>query len=99
MKRDSAFQAVAKHLFILGVVLALAGPAWANGEEFFAPAKNGKIDLEFFGLKIRGAFVLTQSSREPSNWLLIKRNDHFADPEWKLETVLPVKQKAAGGKR
>jgi hypothetical protein len=45
MRRDSAFRAVA----ILGFILALAGTAWANGEEFFAPAKNGKIDLVYFG--------------------------------------------------
>jgi hypothetical protein len=49
MKRDSAFHAVARLLFILGFILALAGPAWANGEEFFAPAKNGKIDLVYYG--------------------------------------------------
>ena len=31
-------------------VLALGrARAWANGEEFFAPAKNGKIDLVYFG--------------------------------------------------
>jgi hypothetical protein len=45
MKRDSAFRSVA----ILGFILALAGTAWANGEEFFAPAKNSKIDLVYFG--------------------------------------------------
>jgi len=45
MKRDSAFRSVA----ILGFILTLAGTAWANGEEFFAPAKNGKIDLVYFG--------------------------------------------------
>ena len=45
MRRDSAFRAVA----VLGFILALAGTAWANGEEFFAPAKNGKIDLVYFG--------------------------------------------------
>jgi hypothetical protein len=28
---------------------ALAPAAWANGEEFFAPAKNSKIDLVYFG--------------------------------------------------
>lgn len=56
---------------------------------------KGKIDLEFFGLKLRGSFVLTRTSHDPQNWLLIKRNDHFADPEWKIETVLPVDKKAS----
>jgi hypothetical protein len=51
MKRGSAFRQVA----ILGLaVFAFVGaltpsPAWANGEEFFAPAKNNKIDLVYFG--------------------------------------------------
>src|SRR2546428_827320 len=45
MKRDGAFRSVA----ILGFILALASTAWANGEEFFAPAKNGKIDLVYYG--------------------------------------------------
>ena len=45
MKRDSAFLSVA----ILGFILAFAGTVWANGEEFFAAAKGGKIDLVYFG--------------------------------------------------
>jgi bifunctional non-homologous end joining protein LigD len=57
--------------------------------------EKGRIDLEFFGLKLRGAFVLTRSSRDKTNWLLIKRNDHFVDTDWVLETVLPVKVKRA----
>ena len=50
MKRDSAFrQAAILGLAVLGVIGALAPAAWANGEEFFAPAKNSKIDLVYFG--------------------------------------------------
>ena len=45
MKRATAFRSVA----LFGLLLALAGTAWANGEEFFAPAKNGKIDLVYYG--------------------------------------------------
>src|SRR4030088_1270303 len=45
MKRNSAFRAVA----VVGFILGLAGPIRANGEEFFAPAKNGKIDLGYYG--------------------------------------------------
>ena len=36
-------------LVTLGLVLALAGTAAANGEEFFAAAKEGKIDLVYYG--------------------------------------------------
>jgi hypothetical protein len=45
MKRDSAFLSVA----ILGFLLAFASTVWANGEEFFAAAGGGKIDLVYFG--------------------------------------------------
>ena len=45
MKRDSAFLSVA----ILGFILAFAGTVLANGEEFFAAAGSGKIDLVYFG--------------------------------------------------
>ena len=44
-RRASAFRTAA----VLGFILTLAGTAWANGEEFFAPAKDGKIDLVYFG--------------------------------------------------
>ena|SRR5436190_15954092 len=49
---------------------------------------NGKIVFTFFGKKLRGEFVLTQMSRQPKNWLLIKREDKFADIDWRLKTVL-----------
>jgi len=50
MKRDSAFRQVAIRGFaVLGLIGTLAPAAWANGEEFFAPAKNSKIDLVYFG--------------------------------------------------
>ena len=46
MRRDSAAHSIA----VLGFILAFAGSAWANGEEFFAPpANSGKIDLLYFG--------------------------------------------------
>src|ERR1700686_408252 len=45
MKRDSTFLSVAT----LGFILAFAGTLWANGEEFFAAAGSGKIDLGYFG--------------------------------------------------
>ena len=45
MKRDSTFLSVA----VLGFILAFAATVWANGEEFFAAAGGGKIDLVYFG--------------------------------------------------
>lgn len=54
--------------------------------------KMGKIVITFFGLKLRGEFILVKTGREEKNWLLIKANDHFADPEWKLEPILDPKK-------
>lgn len=45
MKRESAFRTAA----ILGFLLIASASAWANGEEFFAPAQDGKTDLVYFG--------------------------------------------------
>ena len=87
MRRDSAFRSVA----ILGFVLALAGTAWANGEEFFAPAKNGKIDLVYFG-RIKDSqtgrsvtdsvyFVLTDKSTGLSFPFTNDKPGHYRSPD------------------
>ena len=73
---------------------------WDNGKYETAidpetQIKNGKLVLTFFGLKLRGEYKLVRTGTE-TNWLLIKSNDHFADPDWKLETVLEPKKKARG---
>jgi hypothetical protein len=91
MKRDSAFRAVAILLFILGFIPALAGPAWANGEEFFAPAKNGKIDLVYYGRIKDGQtgrsvtdsvyFVLTDKATGLSFPFTNDKPGHFRSPD------------------
>ncbi len=50
--------------------------------------EKGKIVFTFFGSRLRGEFALVKIAREETNWLLIKANDHFADENWELETVL-----------
>jgi bifunctional non-homologous end joining protein LigD len=50
--------------------------------------KKGKFVFTFFGLKLRGEFALVRLQGEENNWLLLKHKDHFADPDWKMETVL-----------
>jgi len=50
--------------------------------------EEGKLSFSFLGKKVRGAFVLTRIARQPKNWLLIKREDSFADIDWKLKTIL-----------
>jgi bifunctional non-homologous end joining protein LigD len=52
----------------------------------------GKIVFSFFGLKLRGEFVLVRVYGRDDQWLLIKAHDHWADPDWRLETILPPQQ-------
>lgn len=71
---------------------------WDDGKYETAadPAKqleNGKLALTFFGLKLRGEFVLVRVYGRDDQWLLIKAHDQWAVPDWELETVLPPKEK------
>ena len=71
---------------------------WDDGhyETQADPAKQvekGKLVFTFFGLKVRGEFALVKMGRQENNWLLIKADDEFADPDWKLETVLAPQKK------
>ncbi len=61
--------------------------------------ERGKLALTFFGLKLRGEFVLVKAYKQEKNWLLIKADDHFADPEWQIETVLDPPPKPPRRKR
>jgi len=55
--------------------------------------EKGKLVFTFFGLKLRGEFALVKMRAKKTNWLIIKADDHFADPKWKLETVLKTKKR------
>ena len=76
---------------------------WDNGkyETTTDPEEQmakGKLVFTFFGLKLRGEYKLVKTSGDDNSWLLLKSNDHFADPDWKLETVLEPQKKKAHGK-
>jgi len=67
---------------------------WDDGkyETETDPAKQlekGKLVLQFFGLKLRGEFVLVRAYGKDGQWLLIKAQDQWADAAWELETILP----------
>jgi bifunctional non-homologous end joining protein LigD len=49
----------------------------------------GRLIITFFGRKLYGEFALVKMKGQAKNWLLIKANDRFAEPDWILETVLP----------
>ena len=61
--------------------------------------EKGKIVFEFFGLKLRGGFALVKMAGDEKNWLIIKADDHFANPDWRLQTVLEPKRSAAKTKK
>ena len=72
---------------------------WDNGKyetdsDPEAQVKKGKFVFTFFGLKLRGEFALVRLSNQEENWLLIKHKDQFADPDWKIETVLEPRRKS-----
>jgi bifunctional non-homologous end joining protein LigD len=50
--------------------------------------RAGKIVFLIFGLKLRGEFALIKMKNRGNNWLLIKAEDQFADPDWELKTVV-----------
>ena len=63
---------------------------WDRG--FFLPAGNpqqgiaqGKLEFALLGEKLKGGFALIRLSGQQKNWLLIKINDSYADPSWRIE--------------
>src|SRR5690606_30352934 len=40
---------------------------------------RGKIDLAFSGFKLKGRFGLIKTKRDPSEWLLVKKQDEFCE--------------------
>ncbi len=48
----------------------------------------GKIEFSLNGNKLKGAFVLTRMRGKDKEWLLIKKKDEYADPAFRLKTVL-----------
>ncbi len=70
---------------------------WDNGKyetdnEPEEQIKKGKLTFTFFGLKLRGEFVLVRMHGQQKNWLLIKSDDQFANAEWEIELMLPKRR-------
>ncbi len=63
---------------------------WDNGnyELKAGSVRTGKLDIFFHGKKLKGMFALAKMSGREKEWLLIKKNDEFADSEFKLKMVL-----------
>lgn len=52
--------------------------------------KAGKLAFVLYGKKLKGGFALARMKGRGTGkeWLLIKKRDADADPQWKLETAL-----------
>src|SRR5918912_2808753 len=52
--------------------------------------ERGKLEFELEGEKLRGAFTLVRMKGREGEWLLIKKQDEFAEPGWELRLRKPV---------
>lgn len=69
---------------------------WDRGTYSVLPGENpletyrqGKLHLDFKGERLRGMFMLIRSSRGDRQWLLFKKKDVDALPEWETSMILP----------
>jgi hypothetical protein len=46
------------------------------------------MQLYLEGEKLKGAFAMARIKGKGKDWLLIKKRDSYADPSFRLETVL-----------
>jgi bifunctional non-homologous end joining protein LigD len=49
---------------------------------------SGKLEFRLNGTKLNGIFVLARMKGKQKEWLLIKKRDAYADPSFRLRTVL-----------
>jgi bifunctional non-homologous end joining protein LigD len=54
--------------------------------------EKGKLELFLKGKKLHGRFHLVRTGGD-RKWLLMKSNDEFADPDWKLKQILKSEKK------
>jgi bifunctional non-homologous end joining protein LigD len=52
-----------------------------RGDDLAAQLERGRLDIELFGVKLRGAFTLARMSGKGRDWLLLKKTDEFAGDE------------------
>lgn len=68
-----------------------AGDYEALDAEPLSSLTKGKLRFVLHGRKLRGSFALVKMAKRDREWLLIKADDEFAEANWQLETVLPVR--------
>jgi bifunctional non-homologous end joining protein LigD len=60
----------------------------AAGTDPLAGLRDGKLSFHLHGNKLRGGFNLLRMKGREDQWLLVKSEDRFARPGWKLDLVL-----------
>jgi len=55
-----------------------------------AQLERGKLEFELEGERLRGAFTLVRMKGREGEWLLIKKQDEFAEADWELQLRKPV---------
>lgn len=50
--------------------------------------ERGRLTVIFYGKKLKGAFALAKMSGRDKEWLLIKKEDEYADYGFELKTIL-----------
>lgn len=66
---------------------------WDKGEystddEPTKQLETGRLNFNFHGKKLRGAFSLVKMNFGKGQWLVIKNRDEYADTSWELKTIL-----------
>ena len=56
-----------------------------KSDDLTAQLERGRLDVELFGVKLRGAWTLARMSGKERDWLLLKKADAFAGDEDALE--------------
>ena len=68
---------------------------WDRGSYDLVELKKEKITFFLKGVKLKGTFTLTllKGRGKGNEWILIKKNDQYALPNWELETSLTPEKK------
>ncbi|MDQ3917294.1 MAG: non-homologous end-joining DNA ligase [Acidobacteriota bacterium] len=74
-----------EHMRWDGGTYKLLGEADANEQ-----LERGKLEFELHGERLRGAFTLVRMKGREGEWLLIKKQDEFAEAGWELRLRKPV---------
>src|SRR5688572_5128614 len=61
----------------------------STGDDPLQGIERGRLTFHLSGEKLQGAFSLVRTRQGENQWLLIKSNDEWADPDWELQTILP----------